>query len=75
MYCGSIRRGKRGRNKRAQPLFEQKKAIKEHGIEVFSSNYTLYADISRRIMELLKEMCLSVEIYSIDEAFITLPSV
>ena len=60
--------------KRAQPLFEQKKIIKENGIEVFSSNYTLYADISRRIMELFKEMCLSVEVYSIDEAFITLPS-
>ena len=60
--------------KRAQPLFEQKKTIREKKIEVFSSNYTLYADISRRIMEILKEICLSVEIYSIDEAFVTLPS-
>ena len=61
--------------KRAQPLFEQKKAIREKNIEVFSSNYTLYADISRRIMEILKEICIHVEIYSIDEAFITLPAI
>ncbi len=60
--------------KRAQPLFEQKQLIKQKKIEVFSSNYALYADISRRIMELLKEMCLNVEIYSIDEAFTVLPS-
>ncbi len=60
--------------KRAQPLFEQRKTIEEKGIAVFSSNYALYADISRRIMGLLREMCSSVEVYSIDEAFITLPA-
>ncbi len=59
--------------KRAQPLFEQKRTIEENRIAVFSSNYALYADISRRIMGILKDSCSQIEVYSIDEAFIHIP--
>ena len=54
------------------PLFKVREQIKRHGIEVFSSNYTLYGDMSRRVMECLSYLAPEVEIYSIDEAFIFL---
>jgi DNA polymerase V len=45
-----------------------------HGINVFSSNYTLYGDLSHRVMTILRQLEPAVEVYSIDEAFIALPS-
>src|SRR5262245_47796816 len=50
--------------------------VKEHPIEVFSSNYTLYGDLSARVMTTLTQWTPDVEVYSIDEAFLqcaTLP--
>lgn len=41
----------------------------EKGIEVFSSNYTLYHSISTRVMKIISELAPEVEFYSIDEAF------
>jgi DNA polymerase V len=52
------------------PAFQIKEQIDRHGIEVFSSNYTLYADISHRVMTILASLVPAIEIYSIDEAFI-----
>jgi DNA polymerase V len=49
-----------------------KKRVKELGLHVFSSNYTLYGDMSARVMQLLREFSPAVEVYSIDEAFIGL---
>lgn len=57
---------------RATPLFKIKNIINKNNVTVFSSNYTLYADISNRIMEILKNNSFKIEIYSIDEAFINL---
>ena len=54
------------------PAFEVADLIKRHNIEVFSSNYTLYADMSRRVMETLARFTPEIEIYSIDEAFLNL---
>lgn len=48
--------------------------IKEHGIKMFSSNYTLYGDMSDRVMKTLAGFAPGVEIYSIDEAFLDLSS-
>ena len=48
--------------------------LKRDGVAVFSSNYTLYGDMSRRVMETLGEMAPEIEIYSIDEAFLDLTS-
>lgn len=54
------------------PLFQIKKLVKEHDIKLFSSNYILYGDMSSRVHQTLRQMVPSIEIYSIDEAFLDL---
>lgn len=54
------------------PAFKLRELIKQHAVQVFSSNYTLYGDISARVMNTLDELCPLVEVYSIDEAFLDL---
>lgn len=54
------------------PVFMIKHEIKRHQIEVCSSNYSLYADMSARVMQILEQMAPEVEVYSIDEAFLAL---
>jgi len=56
----------------ASPYFKVKHIADKHGAAVFSSNYTLYADISRRVMQVLSFFAPEMEIYSIDEAFLSL---
>lgn len=60
---------------RGKPLFQYRKEIREHKVQVFSSNYTLYGDMSRRVMEVLSRYSPDVDPYSIDEAFIDLSGV
>jgi DNA polymerase V len=55
-----------------EPFFEQQDLIDRHNIQVFSANFTLYGDMSSRVMETLKQFSPQMEIYSIDEAFLTL---
>jgi DNA polymerase V len=57
------------------PLFKCEDMIARHGIRAFSSNYTLYGDLSRRVMETLATFSPEMEIYSIDEAFLSLKGV
>lgn len=52
-----------------QPVFECRELIEQHDIQVFSSNYSLYADMSARVMATLAPFSPQVEVYSIDEAF------
>lgn len=52
------------------PFWEIKNLIKTHNVKVFSSNYQLYGDMSERVMNIIKDYCGDVEIYSIDEAFL-----
>lgn len=54
------------------PFFQIKELVKNHNIHIFSSNYTLYGDMSTRVMKVLSSMNPTVEIYSIDEAFLDL---
>jgi DNA polymerase V len=54
------------------PLFKVQSLLDEHDAEIFSSNYALYADMSSRVMNLLQNFTPEVEIYSIDEAFLSL---
>ena len=61
--------------KMGEPYFKAKQIIKKNNIYVFSSNYKLYGDISRRVMRTLKSFSNKIEIYSIDEAFIDLSHV
>ena len=56
----------------ALPWFKMKNIAKQHGIIAFSSNYTLYADISNRVMSLLSRFSPDQEVYSIDECFLEL---
>ncbi len=61
--------------KMGAPYFKMREALTHHNVQVFSSNYALYADMSLRVMTILEEMAPSVEIYSIDEAFMDLTGV
>lgn len=54
------------------PYFKAKSIIKKNNVKVFSSNYTLYGDMSSRVMETLCNFTPEMEIYSIDEAFLNL---
>lgn len=55
------------------PYFQVRDMCEKHGITLFSSNFTLYRDISRRVMSMLREHFPYSEVYSIDEAFFTVP--
>jgi DNA polymerase V len=57
------------------PLFQVKELVNQHQIQLFSSNYTLYADMSARVMSTLEAFTPSLEVYSIDEAFLDLTGV
>jgi len=61
--------------KMGEPYFKVKKIVKENNVKIFSSNYSLYGDISRRVMKTLKQFSPKIEIYSIDEAFLDLSSI
>lgn len=52
------------------PAFQFNKVFKQNNIHVFSSNYTLYGDLSSRVMNILRSFTPDIEIYSIDEAFL-----
>lgn len=54
------------------PGFKYEAMIKSKGGVLLSSNYTLYADMSNRVMQTLEFFCPDIEIYSIDEAFLCL---
>ena len=56
-----------------EPYFKVESFLKRNNVTVFSSNYTLYGDMSHRVMDILQRCESEVEIYSIDEAFISLP--
>jgi len=61
--------------KMGEPYFKVEKIVKKNDVKVFSSNYALYGDISRRVMKTLKQFSPQMEIYSIDEAFLDLSSI
>lgn len=54
------------------PLFEISDQVQKHNIAVYSSNYTLYGDLSSRVHEAIAHFSNEVENYSIDEAFATI---
>ena len=55
-----------------QPYFQARGLLERHNGVVFSSNFTLYGDLSRRVMTTLRSMVEEIEVYSIDEAFFNL---
>ena len=63
--------------KMGEPYFKIKALSNAYKIQVFSSNYSLYGDLSQRVMSTIESMWPDVELYSIDEAFLdltTMPS-
>ena len=58
--------------KMGEPYFKVKDLVKKNNVQIFSSNYALYGDLSRRVMKVLKGFTDKIEIYSIDEAFLDL---
>src|SRR6266566_311996 len=58
--------------KMGQPAFECREIIEKHNIKIFSSNYSLYADMSERVLRVLRDFSPTLEAYSIDEAFLDL---
>lgn len=52
------------------PAFQFEKDFEAKGISVFSSNYSLYGDMSGRVMNILSQFTPEIEIYSIDESFL-----
>lgn len=55
-------------------VFKYRELFAKEKVEVLSSNYTLYGDMSARVMSILDELGYPLHIYSIDEAFLQLPS-
>ena len=58
-----------GLGQMCEPYFQIQEKIKKNNVAVFSSNYTLYDNMSRRVMSILREFTPRLEIYSVDEAF------
>jgi DNA polymerase V len=54
------------------PYHLNRDKLTRHGVAVFSSNYALYGDMSRRVMDTLGTFTPEIELYSIDEAFLNL---
>jgi DNA polymerase V len=61
--------------KMATPIFKVQDIIDRYKVNVFSSNYVLYGDMSHRVISILREAAPEVEIYSIDEAFLNLDGI
>lgn len=61
--------------KMGQPYYQLHELIGRENVAVFSANFTLYGDMSRRVMSLLRKSAPAIEVYSIDEAFLDLTGV
>jgi DNA polymerase V len=58
--------------KMGAPFFKIRGLCEREGVAVFSSNYTLYGDMSARMNAIYREMAPEVEVYSIDESFLSI---
>ncbi len=61
--------------KMGTPWFKMKDLAREHQIQAFSSNYTLYGDMSNRVVQILRDFSPDTEVYSIDESFLRIETV
>ena len=61
--------------KMGEPVFKAREIIEKHNVNVFSTNFALYGDMSKRVMTLLASLSPEIEIYSIDEAFMNLAGI
>ena len=56
--------------KMGEPAFKLKNLIEKYNISVFSTNFALYGDLSKRVMNVMRNEVNQMEVYSIDEAFL-----
>ena len=61
--------------KMGDPLFKIKDIVEKNNVAVFSGNFALYGDMSRRVQEVLRSYSPCIEVYSIDEAFLDLDGI
>lgn len=61
--------------KMGQPLYQAKELIEKNNVAVYSTNFVLYGDMSRRVVAVLKEFSPLTEVYSVDESFISLDGI
>lgn len=61
--------------KMGTPWFKMKDLAQERGIQALSSNYTLYGDMSHRVVSVLRDFSTDLEVYSIDESFLSIQDV
>jgi len=61
--------------KTGTPWFQMQELAKKHGIQAYSSNYTLYGDMSSRVVQVLRAFTPNLEVYSIDESFLQIETV
>lgn len=57
------------------PFFQIQKQIKHYDVAVYSTNFTLYGDMSATVMSVLSTLVPNIEVYSIDEAFLDLSGI
>jgi DNA polymerase V len=57
------------------PLYQLRELIARHSVAVYSGNFALYADMSSRVMDVLGRFTPTLDVYSIDEAFLALDAV
>jgi len=61
--------------KMGTPWFQMQALARKHGIQAYSSNYTLYGDMSNRVVQVLRGFTPNLEVYSIDESFLQIETV
>ena len=61
--------------KMGEPVFKKKELIKNNNVSIYSTNFSLYGDMSNRVMSILRDELQQMEIYSIDEAFLNLKGI
>ena len=61
--------------KMGTPWFQMQALARKHGIQAYSSNYTLYGDMSSRVVQVLRSFTPKLEVYSIDESFLQIETV
>jgi DNA polymerase V len=61
--------------KMGTPWFQMEALARKHGIQAYSSNYTLYGDMSNRVVQVLRSFTPNLEVYSIDESFLQIETV
>lgn len=61
--------------KMGQPFFQISELVERQKLQVYSTNFVLYGDMSRRVMNILRDIAPKIEVYSIDEAFMDLTGI